>query len=165
MSNEHDLRLMYKRIFYTLLVFLSIIAIHYYTREINGAGILDGISKETVQDTIYARSNDAVMSKIIISYNIEIDPHQRNDYNKHLSEKGKDYYYDMAFRLLVKEALRTEIQKKIRFDQENVLHDYRVLVVETIKQNMKQLPETGITLQSFQLEILHEERVLQLLTK
>jgi hypothetical protein len=160
---DYDLKLFYKRVLITMILFVVIFGIHLFTKEIKGAGILDKPTTETLVDTIYVRSKDLVMSRIVVTYELKIDPHKRNDFNLSLLQQDEKEYYNRLVLYPVKDALRTNISQNISFDDDEVLMKYKQMVNNTIESELIFPEGSGITWESYQISIEHEESAIVLL--
>jgi hypothetical protein len=153
--NQNDTRLLIKRISIACLVFFVILAAMQLLK-VNTNVPLSKV-EETVTDTIYVRTNDAVMSAIVINYQVIVDTDKMDSYSLRQFNQYRWQYYRRILHYPVAEAIRNEAMS-MNFSQENILENFKTMVSESITNNVR-----GIEWKSFDFVVAHEPTVLKYL--
>jgi hypothetical protein len=163
-NDNNDTKLLMKRILIACLVFFVILTAMQLLKVNRNVPL--GKVEETVTDTIYVRTNDAVMSVVLINYQVVVDTEKMDSYSLRQFNQNRWQYYRRILHSPVAEALRNEAMG-MNFSQENILENYQTMVNRTITNNF--MTQTivdnvkAIDWKSFDFVIVHESSVLEYL--
>jgi hypothetical protein len=159
-DNDYDLKLLQKRIISLSLFLLVVLGGEYIVRRTK---LFTSKTKEVLIDSIYVRANDANMSLVIVKYDVVIDTDKMYEYSREMYKHDEESFLHNELLIPIREELRTAAAFTINFSQPDILKKYRELTERIVKSGV-QLPKgNGITVNSYSVEILHEQRVLSLL--
>jgi hypothetical protein len=159
---DNDLKTLHKRLLITVVIFLMILTYQFmYKRDLNIQDLFTTTVQESLVDSLYVRSKDANMSQVIIKYNIVISPNQMDELHRYAFNNHTEEYKRNLISLNVKDGIKTEIGKNISFNDPTSLIKFRTICAQVISSKTMFAKETGVKLESFELDIRHDAKIVE----